>query len=33
MNNHLIFYQILATNYLSKCMEITLENFYVDIGN
>ena len=27
-----IFYQILSTNSLRKCMEISLENFYVDIG-
>ena len=29
-----IFYQnlILSTNFLRKCMEISLENFYVDIG-
>ena len=33
MNNDLIFYQILSTNSLRKCMEISLENFYVDIGN
>ena len=30
--NALIFYQILITNSLRKCMEITLENLYVDIG-
>ena len=28
----LIFYQILSTNFLTKCMEISLENLYVDIG-
>ena len=28
----LIFYQILSTNSLRKCMEISLENSYVDIG-
>ena len=28
----LIFYQILSTNSLRKCMEISLENLYVDIG-
>ena len=28
-----IFYQILSTNFLRKCMEISLENLYVDIGN
>ena len=33
MNNDLIFYQILSTNFLRKCIEISLENFYVDIGN
>ena len=35
MNNALIFYQILSTtcNSLRKCIEISLENFYVDIGN
>ena len=35
MNNDLIFYQILSTtcNSLRKCIEISLENFYVDIGN
>ena len=33
MNNDLIFYQILSTNFLRKCTEISLENFYVDIGN
>ena len=35
MNNDLIFYQILSTrrNSLRKGMEISLENFYVDIGN
>ena len=27
-----ICYQILSTNSLRKCMEISLENFYVDIG-
>ena len=35
MNNDLIFYQILSTtcNPSRKCIEISLENFYVDIGN
>ena len=33
MNNDLTFYQILLTNFLRKCIEISLENFYVDIGN
>ena len=35
MNNDLILYQILSTtcNSLRKCMEISRENFYVDIGN
>ena len=28
----LIFYQILSTNSLRKCIEISLENLYVDIG-
>ena len=28
----LIFYQILSTNFFRKCMEISLENLYVDIG-
>ena len=37
MNDHLrenalIFYQILSTNSLRKCTEISLENLYVDIG-
>ena len=27
----LIFYQILSTNSLKKCMKISLENLYVDI--
>ena len=27
-----IFYQILSTNPVRKCMEISLENLYVDIG-
>ena len=27
-----IFYQILSTNLLKKCMEISLENLYVDTG-
>ena len=30
--NTLIFEQILSTNSLRKCMEISLENFYVDTG-
>ena len=25
-------FQILPTNFLRKCMEISLENWYVDIG-
>ena len=33
MNNDLNFYQILSTSSLRKCIEISLENFYVDIGN
>ena len=28
----LIFYQILSTNFLRKCMKISLENLYVDIA-
>ena len=28
----LIFYQILLTYSLKKCIEISLENWYVDIG-
>ena len=37
INDHLkkdalIYYQILSTNSLRKCMEINLENFYVDTG-
>ena len=31
-HNALIFYQILPTNSLRKCMEIRQENLYVDIG-
>ena len=30
--NALIFYQILSTYSLRKCIEISLENLYVDIG-
>ena len=30
--NALIFYQILSTHSLRKCMEISLENLYVDTG-
>ena len=30
--NVLIFHQILSTYSLRKCMEISLENLYVDIG-
>ena len=30
--NALIFYQILFTNSLRKCMEISVENLFVDIG-
>ena len=30
--NTLIFEQILSTNSLRKCMEIRLENLYVDTG-
>ena len=32
LENALIFYQILSINSLRKCMEISLENLYVDIG-
>ena len=32
MENALIFYQILSTNSLRKCMETSLRNLYVDIG-
>ena len=28
----MIFYDILSTNSLRKCLEISLENLYVDIG-
>ena len=28
----LIFYKILSTHSLKRCMEVSLENFYVDIG-
>ena len=30
--NTLTFYQILSTHSLRKCIEISLENLYVDIG-
>ena len=30
--NELTFKQIFSTNSLKKCMEISLENFYTDIG-
>ena len=30
--NDLMFQQILSTNFVMKCMEINLENLYVDIG-
>ena len=30
--NALIFKLILSTNFLRKCMKISFENFYVDIG-
>ena len=30
--NALLFYQILSTHSLRKCIEISLENLYVDIG-
>ena len=32
MENALIFYQILSTNSLKKCMETSLRNLYMDIG-
>ena len=32
MENSLIFCQILTTDSLRKCMEISMENLYVDIG-
>ena len=32
MENALIFYQILPTNSLRKCMETSLGNLYMDIG-
>ena len=32
IEKYLIFYQILLTNSSRKCMEISLENLYVDIG-
>ena len=32
MENALIFYQILPTNSLRKCMETSLRNLYMDIG-
>ena len=32
MENSLIFCQILPTDSLRKCMEISMENLYVDIG-
>ena len=32
MENTLIFYEILSTNSLRKCMETSLRNLYVDIG-
>ena len=28
-----MFYQILSTKFLSKCMKISLEKLYVDIGS
>ena len=30
--NALIYYQILSTNSVRKCMEISQENLYVDLG-
>ena len=30
--NALMFEQILSTNFVMKCMEISLENLYVNIG-
>ena len=32
MENALIFKQILSTNSFKKCMEISLENLYLDVG-
>ena len=32
MENALIFYQILSTHSLRKCMETSLGNLYMDIG-
>ena len=31
--NALIFYQIISTNFSKKCMEISLENLYVELGD
>ena len=31
--NALIFFQILSTSFLRKCVDISLENLYVDIGD
>ena len=31
--NALIFFQILSTNSLRKCVDISLENLYMDIGD
>ena len=31
--NALIFYQILSTNSLRKCVDTSLENLYADIGD
>ena len=31
-DQNLIFFQILSTIFLGKCMEINLKNWYVDIG-
>ena len=32
MENALIFYQILSTHSLRKCLETSLRNLYMDIG-
>ena len=31
--NALIFFQILSTSSLTKCVDISLENLYMDIGD
>jgi len=32
-SNALIFEQIFSTNFVRKCIEISLENLYVDLGS